>query len=127
MALGPAIAGQRPAIGGHLGLGSVPGLGTEGETEDRAETGLGARAGSPGARESRRGWGGKGRAWRDVFRARTKDQNLPSADEHRSGPATLYAGGPALEATGHGVRAKCSKSSAVSFDLLDQRNSRAVV
>jgi hypothetical protein len=33
----------------------------------------------------------------------------------------------AKEATGHGVRAKRSKSGAVSFDLLDQRDSHAAV
>ena len=33
----------------------------------------------------------------------------------------------AKEATGHGVRAKRSKSGAISFDLLDQRESHAAV
>jgi predicted phage-related endonuclease len=49
--------------------------------------------------------------------------------DHERAKAELKALVPedAKEATGHGVRAKRSKSGAVSFDLLDQRDSHAAV
>jgi hypothetical protein len=49
--------------------------------------------------------------------------------DHERAKAELKALMPedAKEATGHGVRAKRSKSGAVSFDLLDQRDSHAAV
>ncbi len=49
--------------------------------------------------------------------------------EHERAKAELKALMPedAKEATGHGVRAKRSKSGAISFDLLDQRGGHAAV
>ena len=49
--------------------------------------------------------------------------------DHERAKAELKALVPedAKEATGHGVRARRSKSGAVSFDVLDQRDSRSAV
>jgi hypothetical protein len=49
--------------------------------------------------------------------------------DHERSKAELKALMPedAKEATGHGVRAKRSKSGAISFDLLDGEDSRAAI
>jgi hypothetical protein len=49
--------------------------------------------------------------------------------EHERSKAELKALMPedAKEAIGHGIRAKRSKSGAISFDLLDAENNRAAV
>jgi hypothetical protein len=66
-------------------------------------------------------------AWAEfssVFR-RTRDAHL----EHEKAKAELKGLIPedAKEAAGHGVRAKRSKSGAISFDLADQEASHAAV
>ena len=52
---------------------------------------------------------------------------LAKAQAELTNPEKALMPEDAKEATGHGVRAKRSKSGAVSFDLLEQRDSHAAV
>src|SRR5690242_17179453 len=66
-------------------------------------------------------------AWAEfaAIYARTKDAHA----EHEHARAELKGLVPedAQQAIGHGLLARCSKSGAISFDLLDSENSNAVV
>jgi hypothetical protein len=90
--------------------------------------------GSPSATAAATGRGGPNRrhtngsnSWADLagLFCATRSAFL----EHERAKAELKALVPedAKEATGNGVRAKRSKSGAISFDLLDQRESHAAV